>query len=160
MLLSFSDRNALARVAAVPPLAPDALIYTPGPPQFADLTASTLGNAGTPSDGFDSLFSSVAGIVDGDIAALAALDTLLAGVAFVPGTLDAVMFAPIAKDYAAFIKAGDGQLGGGGGGGGTKPPPPKKGPPPPQDPLCKRRFPDIGAHFDPSIPDPCTPDNL
>jgi hypothetical protein len=159
--LSFSDRNALAQLAAAPALAPGALVYTPGKPQFSALVVSILGNAGTPSDGFDSIFAGIASIVEGDIAALSALDVLLTGIEFVPGALDSVGFSPIVKEYAPFVHSGDAQLGEVDN---TAPPPPTKTKqPPPQKPMsawqqkCRHIYP-YGYDVDnPGLGDPCNP---
>ncbi len=44
----------------LPPLPPDSLVYTPGSPEFIDLTLNTLGDVGTGLDGFDPVFDAVA----------------------------------------------------------------------------------------------------
>ncbi|HWY55748.1 MAG TPA: hypothetical protein VNZ03_14870 [Terriglobales bacterium] len=126
---TWQQRNALAELPAIPPLAKGALTYTPGKPQFSDLANSILGNVGTGADGFDALFNLVASTIDSDIAAVPILDTILADVGFVAGALDAAVLAPIAAEHAAFLAGGQASLAGvdAGFGGGSAPPPP---PPP------------------------------
>ncbi len=46
--------------AILPPLPDDSLVYTPGAPEFLDLTLNTLGDVGTALDGFDPAFDAVA----------------------------------------------------------------------------------------------------
>lgn len=159
---TYQQRNALADKPSIAALAPGELIYKPGPPQFSSLAGGVLGNAGTSADGWDSLFSSVASIVEGDIAGLSVFDSLLSDLGFVTGALDAVLYSPIAHDYSAYLKAGDAQLNETDTS--TNPPPPHKKPhpkiepPPRNDPKCKNRFPYgyytySGANLD----DPCNP---
>jgi hypothetical protein len=109
--LTYVDRNTASKLGALPFMGANDLLYRPGPPQFQSLTSGTLGNLGTPQDGFDSLFTSVASILDADITAVGALDTILTGVGFVEGALDAALFSPIAKLYAPLLVAGEAQLG-------------------------------------------------
>lgn len=108
--LTWQQRNALAKLATMSPLAKGDVTYTPGPPQFADLATSILGNVGTNGDGFDALFNLVASTIDGDISSISTLDTILADVGFIPGALDAAVLAPIVAQHAAFLAGGDAQL--------------------------------------------------
>jgi hypothetical protein len=106
MALTYQQRNATSEQAALAPLPPGALVYTPGKPQFGDLANSILGNVGTSGDGFDSLFLAVASTIDTDITALASLDALLSGLDFVAGALDAAILAPVATQYASASATG------------------------------------------------------
>lgn len=108
---TYQQRNTASRLPALPPLAPGALTYTPGKPQFSDLAAQTLGNAGTSADGFDALFTSVASIVDADIASLAVFDALAVAGGFVDGAVSAILLEPIAHEYSAFLAVGDADMG-------------------------------------------------
>lgn len=167
--LTFAQRNAASELPAVAALADGELVYTPGPPQFSSLVASILGNAGTSSDGFDSIFNAIAAIVDGDIAALGAVDVFLTGIEFLPGALDGVMFSPIAGLMAVTRTAGDGLLkgmddtvagngsGGGGGGGGGGGSGSSSGSTDCHNCLCKRRFPYGFVPGSGSLDDPCAP---
>ena len=158
--LTYQQRNTASEKPAIAALAPGALTYTPGKPQFADLANGMLGNLGTSADGWDGIFNAMAAIVDADIASVTVFDGILAGLGFAPGILDSTLFAPIAAQYTAFAKAGDAALGnydgkGGGGGGGSS----GQSHPPMSawQHKCREIYP---YGYDPTNPgggDPCTP---
>lgn len=114
----------------VPPIPPGGLDFNPGAPEFVQLTADTLGNWGTESDGFDALFDAAAAAAIAEDLAGGVDASGLAAAGFTAGQFSASTFEPVVRDYAAFQDAGDivvggqtppsppGSGGGGGGGGG------------------------------------------
>ena len=127
--LTYGQRNALAILPAIAPLAKGALTYTPGKPQFAALEASMMGDMGTSSDGFDSILNLL--LLAGSVhdAMMADMDTSILAAVFTPGAIVSGLYNALAVQMAAVAKAGDalladfdstlaGTSGGGGGGGG------------------------------------------
>jgi hypothetical protein len=155
--LTYAQRNALAEKPALTPLGKTDFLYTPGKPEFEGIVAGILGNVGTAGDGFDALFHSVASIVDGDIAAIGALDSILTGVGFVAGAFDAAVLAPIVKEHASFLQGGTSALAAVDAGFGGSPPPPPAPPAPkpkpkPQPPTSNPKQPPGGTPFGGEIP--------
>jgi hypothetical protein len=109
--LTYQQRDAASKLPFMPPLKPGDLVYTPGKPQFSQLAADTLGNAGTTGDGFDALFASVATIVDADIISMGVLDGFLAAAGFVDGAIASAVYTPIAHQYDTFLAVGDADIG-------------------------------------------------
>jgi len=82
----------------LPMLTANDLAYVAGPEVFTPLVNETLGNAGGPDDGFDSMFAAVASGYQADVDGLGELDTHITAADFNPGDFDATEAAPVALD--------------------------------------------------------------
>jgi hypothetical protein len=91
-------------------LAGDDLVYTPGPPLFQKLTADTLGNAATDSDGFDAQFADLAFQLAGESDGITAMDTDLTAAGFAVGDFSTSTLQPVADSLDAAIKDGADQI--------------------------------------------------
>lgn len=90
--------------AALPRLGEDAFVFTPPPPVFLALVADTLGDAGSPADGFEEVLLTTASLMDADIDSLQELDQHLVDADFAEGKLAADVGAPMAEDHLALIE--------------------------------------------------------
>lgn len=141
----------------IPRLDPSTPLFTPVGGGFSSLVAQTLGNAGTPSDGFDALYSTPFSVWDATVSILPLLDSELVAAAFNVADVREASFDGVINDTQPFLDFGDSIIpvtpgnvpgpntGSGapapppvtvptGGGGPIEPPPPPPPPPPPFPP--------------------------
>lgn len=91
---------------ALAPLGPNELIYKPGDPEFVRLASDTLGNEGTPEDGFEAILTSLTGPIGNDGDSLTSGDVDLHEAGFTAGTEQAEALAPLQAEHAQFIADG------------------------------------------------------
>lgn len=120
----------------LPRLTEAQLVYAPGGPIFQQLTADTLGNAATDSDGHDAEFQDVLTLLAGESDGVSAMGQDLGAASFTPGDLETQVLSPIQDALAAAVGEGDGAMGDFTstlGGGVAVNPLPETNPPPPID---------------------------
>jgi hypothetical protein len=116
--------------------------YTPGQPEFLQLVTDTLGNVGTPSDGFDSAINAIMALMPGTDAAMAALDAPLYDMGNAVAEFDALdTTAPFADWIGALpplgaLPSAPSPAGVGGVTLPALPPPPGTAPPAPPPQIC------------------------
>lgn len=115
-------------------IGPDELATFDGFGNFQALTASTIGNEISDTDGWDEDINTVASAMAEDFTSFGALDDLLTASGFVPDALDAAVLLPLASDHATLTAVGDPLLDdlaqSIGAAPGENPPPPDTNPPP------------------------------
>lgn len=79
--------------------------------QFEPMAVLTLGNAATPTDGFDGMFAEAADHADQHQNFGATLDPDLRDANFVPGQIAEATLGPTAREYESFTGAGGSILG-------------------------------------------------
>jgi hypothetical protein len=90
-------------VFQVPKLGDDALRYVPGPAVFQQITADTLGNAASDTDGYDAEFQDLALLLAGESEGLSTMDADLQAAGFQAGQIAAQTLTPVADELAATI---------------------------------------------------------
>jgi hypothetical protein len=96
---------------ALPRLDDSKPVYVAVGSDFQGITARTLGNAITGSDGYDSIVAAPLGAFDGDVAALPQLDQHIADADYGDGQFRAGNIDPIVADAGPFITTGDSIIG-------------------------------------------------
>lgn len=136
--MNYQQRNALASNGKGPLPPVPILTGQPRAGGFATLEAQTMGNLGTPADGFDTLVTPLVAALPLHSAQLAEMDKHIAAATFTPGQVGAANYGPIGvaiiklgpvgdalvSDYNGAVTAiapppQPGKGGGGGGGGGV-----------------------------------------
>jgi len=81
-------------------------IFNPITTDFAGYVKQQLGDLGTGTDGWDAVYNPIAAAIDGDIASLGDLDTLISAASFTLGAFGQVMFAALDGWLPGWLKEG------------------------------------------------------